>query len=360
MRDDPTAGTQVAEPKQVLALDGGGVRGAISVAFLERIEAIYREQQRGGDPVVLADQFDLIGGTSTGAIIGTTLALGRAAGDIRDFYFRLAPLVFGASLWRIPYLQSRFTAENLEHEIARVIGERTLESAELRTGLAIVMKRMDTGSAWIVSNSPASKYWGDPTDGSYTGNRHYRLASLVRASTAAPYYFAPEEIEVIEGKTRGVFVDGGVSPYNNPVLAMLQVATLPAHGYCWPVGADKLRIISIGTGSHRPRLDPRAARHMTAAGLAARALLSVVSDCSAAALTVMQMLGSSDDPSTINSELGDLRGALLPPEPLFAFQRYDVELEQAWLRDELGFALTERRVEELREMDRARERAAAL
>ena len=42
------------------------------------------------------------------------------------------------------------------------------------------------------------------------------------------HYFAPEEIEVIEGKTRGVFVDGGVSPYNNPALAMLQVATLPA------------------------------------------------------------------------------------------------------------------------------------
>ena len=31
-------------PKRILALDGGGVRGAISVAFLERIEAILSER----------------------------------------------------------------------------------------------------------------------------------------------------------------------------------------------------------------------------------------------------------------------------------------------------------------------------
>ena len=30
-------------PKRVLALDGGGVRGAITVAFLERIEALLTE-----------------------------------------------------------------------------------------------------------------------------------------------------------------------------------------------------------------------------------------------------------------------------------------------------------------------------
>ena len=98
MRDDPTAGTQIARtPDQVLALDGGGVRGAISVAFLERIEAIYREQQRGGDPVVLADRFDLIGGTSTGAIIGTTSPW---PGGRRHQGLLLSARP--ADLWRIP------------------------------------------------------------------------------------------------------------------------------------------------------------------------------------------------------------------------------------------------------------------
>ena len=54
-------------PKRILSLDGGGVRGAVSVAFLERIEQILDEQ--AGHKVRLGDWFDLIGGTSTGAII---------------------------------------------------------------------------------------------------------------------------------------------------------------------------------------------------------------------------------------------------------------------------------------------------
>ena len=52
-------------PKRILSLDGGGVRGVISVAFLERIEAILTEQ--AGREVRLGDYFDLVGGTSTGA-----------------------------------------------------------------------------------------------------------------------------------------------------------------------------------------------------------------------------------------------------------------------------------------------------
>ena len=57
-------------PKRILALDGGGVRGAITVAFLERIESLLWE--RYGRDMRLGDFFDLVGGTSTGAIISLT------------------------------------------------------------------------------------------------------------------------------------------------------------------------------------------------------------------------------------------------------------------------------------------------
>jgi patatin-like phospholipase/acyl hydrolase len=69
-----------AGPKRLLSLDGGGVRGVISVAFLERIEAILSAQ--AGENVRLGDWFDLIGGTSTGAIIATGLALGKTTADL--------------------------------------------------------------------------------------------------------------------------------------------------------------------------------------------------------------------------------------------------------------------------------------
>src|SRR6516225_3426034 len=76
-------------PKRLLALDGGGVRGAVTVAFLERIEQLLREHH--GREIRLGDYFDLVGGTSTGAIIAGALALGYRTAQVRDFYMRLAP-----------------------------------------------------------------------------------------------------------------------------------------------------------------------------------------------------------------------------------------------------------------------------
>src|ERR1043165_2412225 len=126
-------------PKRILSLDGGGVRGVISVAFLERIETILRAQ----DGHQVSDHFDLIGGTSTGAIIATGLALGKTTGEMKDIYHRLAPLAFRASRFRIPFLQPKFDVTGLRREIGAIVGEQTLDSTELRTGLGIVAKRAD-------------------------------------------------------------------------------------------------------------------------------------------------------------------------------------------------------------------------
>ena len=75
-------------PKRILALEGGGVRGIISLAYLERLEALLRE--RFGPEIVLADYFDLIGGTSGGATIATGLALGMPVAKLIGTYFNLA------------------------------------------------------------------------------------------------------------------------------------------------------------------------------------------------------------------------------------------------------------------------------
>jgi hypothetical protein len=89
-------------PKRMLSLDGGGVRGAISIAFLERLEKLIEEVE--GRPTLLSDWFDFIGGTSTGAIIAGALALGFRAADVRKFYHTLGPKVFRRSFWRIAAL----------------------------------------------------------------------------------------------------------------------------------------------------------------------------------------------------------------------------------------------------------------
>src|SRR6476620_904344 len=80
-------------PKRLLALDGGGVRGAITVAFLERIEQVLCKHLNKTE-VHLGDWFDLIGGTSTGSIIAGALAFGYSSKDVTRFYTELAPKVF--------------------------------------------------------------------------------------------------------------------------------------------------------------------------------------------------------------------------------------------------------------------------
>src|SRR5258708_13815795 len=117
-------------PKRLLALDGGGVRGALTVAFLERIEALLSE--RDGKDVRLGDYFDLVGGTSTGAVIAGALALGHRTAEVKDFYLRLAPFAFKRQRWRVPLLQAKFYTRGLRRQIAAVWRDALLPSPHPR------------------------------------------------------------------------------------------------------------------------------------------------------------------------------------------------------------------------------------
>ncbi|MBV1706078.1 MAG: patatin-like phospholipase family protein [Hyphomicrobiales bacterium] len=336
--------------KRILSLDGGGVRGVLSVAFLERIEALLAED--AGRPVRLCDHFDLIGGTSTGALIAAGLALGLSAQDLRGFYVEAAPRIFRQSRLRMfGVLEPRFDARPLEAEIHRVVGGRHLDSADIQTGLAIISKRMDTNSTWVLSNNPRAPYWEDQPGGAI-GNRHFPLAAVVRASTAAPHYFAPELIQIVAGERPGLFVDGGVTPYKNPTLPLLMQALMAPHGLNWQAGADHLQIISIGTGDRRERMPPGKAPPRTSAGVALQALVGALSDSSVASLTLLHWLSGTRALWPVNSEIGDL-GTVVPPfgQPLFGFRRYDAHLEADWLSEELGIRVDARELKALARLD---------
>jgi uncharacterized protein len=336
-------------PKRILSLDGGGVRGITSIAFLERLEAQLAETE--GRPVRLCDWFDLIGGTSTGAIIASALALGYRVSDIRDFYEQLAPKIFKKSLFRLSGWQAKFDSRRLVQELASVIGTRTLDSPDIHTGLCIVLKRMDTGSTWMVMNNPRSAFWETPADGSFTGNRHLQLAHVVRASTAAPSFFEPELIEIVSGRPPGLFIDGGLTPHNNPSLLMLMTALIPAFGLNWRLGPENLLIVSIGTGSFRPTLSPADASRSSAIGLAIKSLAAMIAENQLFVLSLMTFLGQSPIAWPINSEIGDLGSVTAPTGNLFRFLRYDVRLEESWLAQKLGKHLGADFVSKLRPMD---------
>ncbi|MBR0673388.1 patatin-like phospholipase family protein [Neoroseomonas soli] len=339
-------------PKRILSLDGGGTRGVVSLAFLAGIEHALCGDRRDE---CLADHFDLIGGTSTGAIIAAGLALGWRVDDIKAMYLRFADQVFRPR-WQRWLLANRYRAEPLERLLRASLQppgtpedapDILLGDAALRTGLAIVTKRVDTGSVWVVSNLPGAPHYID-RHGQANGNHRIALRNLVRASAAAPMFFEPAEFELgsrLDGTAqRGRFVDGGVSPYNNPSLRLLELARLPVFGLRWPAGPDGLMLVSIGTGRFRlreaetPRFAATPAAWMKHAPLrlpllqAIFALRSTVTDGEMLTLRMLQALGRSPMPAEIDSEVGRMEGGGISDAPLFTLLRYDLDFD-AMARD---------------------------
>ncbi len=364
-------------PKRILALDGGGSRGLLSLGVLAQLERHLGERSGDASKFRLAHYFDLIGGTSTGAIIATTLALEWKVRDIIELYFKLLPAIFAKSQVPGPLrvLIPAFKNTALTQALNEHLGDRALSSPDLKTGLAIHSKRIDSGSAWVVVNNPDWIYYGDTSN--RVPNSDFYLRDLVQASAAAPTYFDDVRIGLARNKRGAVssyahFFDGGVSPNNNPALQLLLTVTEPAFGFNWPVGEENLLIWSVGTGYVRKRFQKRDRKRRSSAKPIAdfrrlmysskvmAALEGYNHDICQQQITTMQMLSRPRFPWYVNSEVRmQTQTPLLTPSPAFTFQRYDARLEvdePEFRRPEhieslLGQEMKAKDVEKLRKLD---------
>ncbi|HUP61622.1 MAG TPA: patatin-like phospholipase family protein [Thermoanaerobaculia bacterium] len=339
------------EPKRILALDGGGLRGILTLGILQQIEDELRARHGGDAGFRLCHYFDLIAGTSTGAIIAAALAIGLTVDQITTRYRQLGSRVFERSFLRHGLFRAKYDARLLIEELKDLFGaEEILGGKSLLTGLLVVIKRLDTASPWPVSNNPNGKYFRSRSGGTI-GNGDYKLWQAVRASTAAPDYFDPERITIAQMPEHtpvyGDFVDGGVSPYNNPALQAFMYATIGGYNVKWGIGEDELLLVSVGTGAH----DPAVQRSEMAAAHALRSLLSMMDDCAALQETLLQWMSRSPTARKIDGELQQLDGDLIAGAPLMTYVRYNAGLDAASIRDLLGKEATEIAVENLSAMD---------
>jgi patatin-like phospholipase/acyl hydrolase len=314
--------------KKMLALDGGGIRGVLALQVLAKIESILRQKTKD-ESLVLADYFDYLAGTSTGAIIATCLAKGMSVAEVSKFYVESGPAMFTKAglLERFRY---KFKQDELAEKLREVLGKATtLGSDELRTLLMMVMRNATTDSPWPLSNNPAAKY-NDParTD----CNLNIPLWHLVRASTAAPTYFPPEQVPM--GDKSFLFVDGGITTYNNPAFQLFIMATAEPYQLNWKTGADKMLIVSVGTGT-----SPKANADLSANELnLVYNATTIPSALMFAALNEQDLLcrvfGDCLAGDIIDSEVGDLKGSGIKGIPkLFTYLRYNAELTKKGLTD---------------------------
>lgn len=343
-------------PKRILALDGGGVRGALTLGYLEKIEQLLRARFKNDD-LVLADYYDLIGGTSTGAIIASCLAIGKPVKDIVAMYQNLGKEVFGKRRYPViprhwttfrAFLTSTYRGTIIEELLKKNLGDVGLCDYEnLRSPVTIISKRADTFSLWTVANHP---------DGLYTkAMSHLKLWELCRASSAAPYYFPPKKLTL---KTRkgenfeAAFIDGGVSLANNPAFQLFLTSTIPSFGFNWTPGEKNIFITSLGTGNGINKDSVQDIITRKTVSWSPKLPELFMTDALETNEVIMQILGRNyGDAEGIDSQYNDLTKTNYSKEKLFSFVRFNVKLTTKYLKEKLSLDKNEEEVSSIIEMD---------
>ncbi len=226
--------------KMILALDGGGMRGIIIAVMLAELERASGKLCR--------DIFDLVAGTSTGAILTAAIALGipmeQTAAEIyrqkmAQSFPRVSPrLLFDYVAHSTRYL---YPIEPFVNALAAYANGMKIGDIQ-HPIIMITTKDVRTGGMHHICNrGPHAEFFAE-----------YPLAGAVAASSAAPMFFPP---------VAGALIDGGVGADISPALSAAVMAM--EH-----LGADegfvdgRVTLISIGTGfAPNPHLD-----HELAAG----------------------------------------------------------------------------------------------
>jgi patatin-like phospholipase/acyl hydrolase len=324
--------TPKTEQAKLLALDGGGIRGIITIEILAKIEKILQEKLGKDDTFVLADYFDYIAGTSTGAIIAACLSWGMRIDEIREFYIDSGERMFDQA-FLLKRFRFKFDDKNLANQLKSIFREETLGSNQLKTLLMMVMRNATTDSPWPISNNPYARY----NQKSRTDcNLNFPLWQLIRASTAAPTFFPPEVIDINNGQPPFIFVDGGITAFNNPAFQLFLMATTEPYKLNWDVGEDKMLLVSVGTG-----MTPDANKNLQPGEMN---LLYNATSIPSALMYASQVqqdflcraFGKCLAGELIDREIGDMIGKKGPGNSkLFTYVRYNAELSRAGL-DELG------------------------
>lgn len=206
-------GCQVDEMKKILAIDGGGIKGVFSVSLLAEIERMC-----GGN---ICDYFDLLAGTSTGAIIAAALSIKIPAYDILELYINKGINIFPRKSWKL--FKGKYSTEPLKKELARIFKDKKMKDSNTR--LLIPAYNLSTDSVQIFKTPHAKNLYFD---------KDRKIKEVLLATTAAPMYFSPYKMQ------GGTYMDGGVGANNPSLVAYIEGITRCG----W--NKDEIMILNIG------------------------------------------------------------------------------------------------------------------
>lgn len=208
-------------PINVLAIDGGGVRGVIPSEMIAKIEQIAGCR--------IFELVDLIVATSTGGIISLGLDT-LAADDVIVMYKELAKKIFPEPGWFDSlWWTYKYSEVPLEEQLNVVFGNKELKDLSIPTVITSVDAEY---------NHP---YYFRSYRAAWDPSQNYFVKDAARATSAAPTYFSMKEATPVNGKDSKKLVDGGVAA-NNPAHVAL--------GEAYKIfGVRPVNLISLGTGT---------------------------------------------------------------------------------------------------------------
>ncbi len=227
------------ERRLILCLDGGGMRGILTIQLLKKLE------ETAGIPCFKL--FDMVAGTSTGGIIAGLITTGYTAAEIEKMYIDLVTEVFDKRFLGQRFVNPpAFSKNNYRTLLKKVVNDISVEKACTLQDIDLLITAQDISAA----EETFFTCFKQDDDSYYGTYKDVLLRAAMEATMSAPTYFYPLER----------FVDGGTTTYNNPSLAAFMEAvsysrrdkdaTLSAYKL------TELTMFSFGTGISRQFIKP--------------------------------------------------------------------------------------------------------
>jgi len=212
-----------AKKFRILVLDGGGSKGVYSLGILKELE-----KKLGG---LLYQHFELIYGTSTGAIIGALVALGEPIEAIENYYLDL-----------IPKIMSRFyrdeKSKTLKEEADTIFGAKKFDA--FKTDIGIVSMNYDTAKPLIFKSNVKFAHGLKAT---FIPGFGCSISDAVQSSCSAYPIFDVKEITT---DNQGIIkaVDGGFIANSATLFAVID-----AHK-AYQIADSDIRLLNVGVGHY--------------------------------------------------------------------------------------------------------------
>ncbi len=225
------------DKRLILSLDGGGIRGILTIQLLKKLERIAE--------IPCFKLFDCVAGTSTGGIIAALIASGRNADQIEELYINYVTKVFDKNFLGDRFINPpKFSKKQFRKIVKATLENKTLEAYCQDSDIDLIISAHDMSAAeetfFTCFKQNNAQFYGTYKD--------TLLRAAVEATMSAPTYFNPLER----------FVDGGVTTYNNPVWASIieaiSYSAQSKENIAYDIG--NLVVFSLGTGMSRNFSDP--------------------------------------------------------------------------------------------------------